>query len=98
MIIEERVLIENDWREKVATKHKAKKQKELCLKLFRERKEIRKNAAKANKKAKETSTITRPFEKKTNLMAPFYGWGSTASRLQPLRGGSLLFTIQKYGL
>ena len=23
-------------------------------------------------------------------MAPFYGWGSTASRLQPLRGGSLL--------
>ena len=27
-------------------------------------------------------------------MAPFYGWGSTASRLQPLRGGSLPFTIQ----
>ena len=27
-------------------------------------------------------------------MAAFYGWGSTASRLQPLRGGSLLFTIQ----
>ena len=27
-------------------------------------------------------------------MAPFYGWGSTASRLQPLRGGNLLFTIQ----
>ena len=24
----------------------------------------------------------------------FYGWGSTASRLQPLRGGSLPFTIQ----
>ena len=23
-------------------------------------------------------------------MAPFYGWGSTASRLQPLQGGSLL--------
>ena len=22
-------------------------------------------------------------------MASFYGWGSTASRLQPLRGGSL---------
>ena len=28
-----------------------------------------------------------------NFMAPFYGWGSTAARLQPLRGGSLLFTI-----
>ena len=27
-------------------------------------------------------------------MAPFYEWGSTVSRLQPLRGGSLLFTIQ----
>ena len=28
-------------------------------------------------------------------MAPFYyGWGSTASSLQPLQGGSLLFTIQ----
>ena len=27
-------------------------------------------------------------------MAPFYGWGSTASRLQALRGCSLLFTIQ----
>ena len=32
--------------------------------------------------------------KKKKFMAPFYGWGSTASRLQPLRGGSLLFTIQ----
>ena len=27
-------------------------------------------------------------------MAPFYGWGSTAPRLQPLRGGSLLFTTK----
>ena len=27
-------------------------------------------------------------------MGPFYGWGSTVSRLLPLRGGSLLFTIQ----
>ena len=27
-------------------------------------------------------------------MAPFYGWGSTASRLQPLRRDSLLFTTQ----
>ena len=26
-----------------------------------------------------------------NFMALFYGWGSTASRLEPLRGGSLLF-------
>ena len=27
-------------------------------------------------------------------MAPFYGWSSTASRLEPLRGGSLLFTTK----
>ena len=33
-------------------------------------------------------------KKTQNIMVPFYGWGSTASRLQPLRGGSLLFTTQ----
>ena len=27
-------------------------------------------------------------------MAPFCGWGSTASRLEPLQGGSLLFTTK----
>ena len=27
-------------------------------------------------------------------MAPFYGWGSTALRLESLRGGSLLFTTK----
>ena len=27
-------------------------------------------------------------------MTPFYGWGSTASRLESLRGGSLLFTTK----
>ena len=27
-------------------------------------------------------------------MALFYGWASTASRLVPLRGGSLLFTTK----
>ena len=27
-------------------------------------------------------------------MAPSYGWGSTASKLEPLRGGSLLFTTK----
>ena len=26
-------------------------------------------------------------------MTPFYGWSSTSSRLQPLQGGSLRFTI-----
>ena len=32
--------------------------------------------------------------KKNNFMAHFYGWDSTASRLEPLRGGSLLFTTK----
>ena len=27
-------------------------------------------------------------------MAPFYEWGSTASKLEPLRVSSLLFTIK----
>ena len=27
-------------------------------------------------------------------MAPFYGWGSTAPRLESLRGGSLVFTTK----
>ena len=27
-------------------------------------------------------------------MALFYGWGSTASRLVPLRGGNLIFTTK----
>ena len=36
----------------------------------------------------------KKLKKKKNFMAPFYGWGSTASRLQPLRGGSLLFTTK----
>ena len=31
---------------------------------------------------------------KKNFMIPFYGWGLTASRLGPLRGGNLLFTTK----
>ena len=31
---------------------------------------------------------------KKNFMTPFYGCGSTASRLGALRGGSLLFTTK----
>ena len=29
-----------------------------------------------------------------NFMAPFYGWGSTVSKLESLRGSSLLFTTK----
>ena len=32
--------------------------------------------------------------KQRNFMAYFYRWGSTASRLEPPRGGSLLFTTK----
>ena len=31
---------------------------------------------------------------KKTFMAPFYGWGSTASRLEPIRGASLPFTTK----
>ena len=31
---------------------------------------------------------------KKNFMTPFYGWGSTNSRLVPLQGGSSLFTTK----
>ena len=35
------------------------------------------------------------LKKNFKLYDPFfYGWGSTASRLEPLRGGSLLFTTK----
>ena len=34
------------------------------------------------------------FFLKKNFMALFYEWGSTASRLEPLRGSSLLFTTK----
>ena len=27
-------------------------------------------------------------------MTPFYRWGATASRLEPIRGGGLLFTTK----
>ena len=38
-------------------------------------------------------------KKLKNFMAPFYGWGSTASRLQPLQGGSLLLSkLEHYGI
>ena len=43
----------------------------------------------------ETMTVKK--KKKTlkkTLWPLFHGWGSTASRLQPLRGGSLLFTTK----
>ena len=33
-------------------------------------------------------------KRKKYLLAPFYGWGSTASSLMPLPGGSLLFTTK----
>ena len=31
---------------------------------------------------------------KKKIMASFYGWGSSASMLEPLREGSLLFTTK----
>ena len=75
--------------EEISTFKAAKEQKEIIEKIddlkdfiFLEEKSI------TNEKAK----ITVKKAKEKNFMTPFYGWGSTASRLEPLRGGSLLFT------
>ena len=38
--------------------------------------------------------ISQGDQQQKNCLAPFYGWGSTASRLEPLQGGSLLFTTK----
>ena len=44
----------------------------------------------------KSTTLPRSFRAfKKKLYGPFfYGWGSTASRLEPLRGCSLLFTTK----
>ena len=39
-------------------------------------------------------SMQRKKKLKKNFMAPFYAWGSTAPRLEPLRRGSLLFTTK----
>ena len=41
-----------------------------------------------------TYQISLTLLKKTNFMASFYEWGTTTSRLEPRRGGSLLFTTK----
>ena len=45
-----------------------------------------------NQEKRTIINLEMSCNKKNNFMAHFYGWGSTASRLEPLRGGSLLFT------
>ena len=42
----------------------------------------------------QTNYQQKMNNKKNNFMTPFYGWVSTASRLEPLRGGNLLFTTK----
>ena len=44
--------------------------------------------------AKITESISLTFKKTLNFIAPFYGLGSTAWWLEPLKGGSLIFTIK----
>ena len=48
----------------------------------------------------ELGFFTHPtkLKKKHNFMTPFYGWGSTASRLQPLPEGFLIFTTKFPGI
>ena len=44
------------------------------------------------------SSVTTIVANKKNFKAPFYGWGSTVSRLKPLRGGSLLLPLSSQKL
>ena len=53
----------------------------------------KKNLIEKKHKIKWWQNISDTFAFK-NFMAPFYGWGSPASRLEPLQGGSLLFTTK----
>ena len=43
---------------------------------------------------KKKKTIYIKKKQKKNFVALFYGWGSTASRLEPFQGGSLLFSTK----
>ena len=53
------------------------------------------NMSTAHKIFEEVITaLIKPFFFKKKLYSPFYGWGSTATRLVLLRGGSLLFTTK----
>ena len=45
-------------------------------------------------KKNQNMLLCQDKKKQKKFMASFYGWGSTASRLEPLRGGSLLFTTK----
>ena len=56
--------------------------------------DLLKEILKKKTKKKTEHNIKQEKLKKKNFMAPFYGWGSTASKLEPLRGGSLLFTTK----
>ena len=60
-------------------------------KMFKKvRAPFKKNFQKMFKKVRATvHKIALKADKKNNFMAPFCGWGSTASRLEPLRGSSL---------
>ena len=47
---------------------------------------------KKKNKTRSQGPVENLWSLKKTLWPLFYGWGSTASRLEPLRGGSLLFT------
>ena len=64
------------------------------LQSFAERRLVQKEVLPSNKQPDHAYGYFNPIRVKKNFMALFYGWGSTASRLESLRGGSLLFTTK----
>ena len=63
---------------------------EMCIAKYGKQNMVNVPTDKRQSKLSDTPKLTL----KKNFMPPFYGWGSTSSRLEPLRGGSLVFTTK----
>ena len=63
---------------------------EMCIAKYVKQNMVNVPTDKRQSKLSDTPKLTL----KKNFMPPFYGWGSTSSGLEPLRGGSLLFTTK----
>ena len=63
---------------------------EMCIAKYVKQNMVNVPTDKRQSKLSDTPKLTL----KKNFMPPFYGWGSTSSRLEPLQGGSLVFTTK----
>ena len=63
---------------------------EMCIAKYDKQNMVNVPTDKWQSKLSDTPKLTL----KKNFISLFYGWGSTSSRLEPLRGGSLVFTTK----